>query len=148
MEAAKLDSFEIQCTVTSLRSRKRKRSYLRKIWYLRNFLTLLRIYRAYLRWIYCRQKKKRITWRKYDAIMWKTFSLRWNQNVMPQKIFTIVLFRFYNCQVTATFLISSRMPFQFITIVENMSIDKVLIISLKHETVDLKNNFIALNRCK
>lgn len=80
--------------------------------------------------------------------MWKTFNLRWNQNVMPKKIFTIVLFRFYNCQVTATFLISSRMPFQFITIVENMSIDKVLIISFKHETIDLKNNIVALSGCK
>jgi len=66
---------------------------------------------------------------------------------MPQKMFTVVLFRFYNCQVTATFLIS-RMPFQFITIVENLSIDKVLIISLKHETVDWKNNLVALSRCK
>lgn len=148
MEVVRLDSFEIQCTVTSLRSQKRKRSYLRKIWYLRNFLSLLRIYRAYLHWKYGRRKKKkRLTWRKYDAITWKTFSLRWSRNFMPQKMFTVVLFRFYNCQVTATFLIS-RMPFQFITIVENLSIDKVLIISLKHETVDWKNNLVALSRCK
>lgn len=131
----------------SLRSQKRNRIYLRKIWYLRNFLNLLRSYRAFLRWKYGRKKRvKRIRWRNYAPIAWKTFKFKLHE-VFKQSIeYTVVVYRYFNFRMTATCLISNK-PFKFITILDMLSLDKKFTISLRHETSRWKSYLTTLSRC-
>lgn len=143
-----MDPFERKYTVISLRLQKRNRIYLRRICYLRNFLNLLRIYRVYLYWKYGRRRwMKSITWHKYDSIMWKMYTLHFNRVFEFLEEHTVVLYRYYNFRVEATRLISKK-PFQFITILDTLSIDKMTIISLRHETACWKKYLVALSRCK
>lgn len=139
----------------SLRSRKRNRSYLRKIWYLRNFLNLLKIYRAYLQWKYRKRRKYAIEWLKCDAILWKIFTLRWNPAFFSSKVYattTTVIYHFFKCQLTVTTCVisNSTEPFSsyYIIVDVDMSIDKFFVICLSHETRPLREFLIALSRRK
>lgn len=121
------------------RSRKRQRAYLLKIWYLRNFFNLLKLYRAYLHWKYAKRLKKAVEWRTYDAICWKTFAfsnIRWNPKasfVLMNRNYESVIYRFFGCQLTTTFNIIDGVPTIFLLMHDELVVDKTFVISLPHE---------------
>lgn len=130
----------------SLRSRKHNRSYLRKLWFLRNFLYLLRSYRIFLRWKRSKRKRlKRLVWITREAILWKTFQFSFCRIFEGHKIYTVVLYRYFNFQVTATCLISFK-PFKLITILDAVSIDNVYSISLGKSAILRKRALMALTK--
>lgn len=146
--------YEIRCTVMSLRSRKRNRNYLRKIWYLRSLLNLLVLYRAYLQWKFKkrRHQKQRLAlgWRRYDAIAWKSSpALRLNPNIRLPKVFTII-YHFHYCQLTATCLIRNE-SFSLLIVHDELTLDKdsfAIFLSSSHETRSWREFLIALGRCR
>lgn len=111
------ESFLILSSVMKLRhSRKRDKIYLKKLYFLRNFLNLLQFYRSYLSWKFRKRPKAAVEWHQRRAIEWKTvrFKLTWNSVFNQQKMYTTVIFRYYQCQLTITFLINSPRLFSFI----------------------------------
>lgn len=131
----------------SSRARRRNRSYIRKIWYLRHFLYLLKVYRIYLRWKYRERQRDAIKWRNYAAIPWKIFTLRWNAAIYLPKMYTIVIYHYYDCQMTMTCLISKEQPLSFF-LVDDFKTDKLFVISHTQDTLVWRKNLYALGRCK
>lgn len=120
------------------RRSRRNRAYLRRIWFLRNFLNLLNLYRAYLyrHWKHFKRLKKAIEWRNYEAICWKTFALRWNLSaVLCDNNYESVIYRFFNCQLTTTLTIIDGVPSLFLLMHDELIVDKFFVIFLPHETV-------------
>lgn len=113
---------------------KRQKVYLQKIWYIKNFLNLLKFYRAYLTWKHIKRMKRAIKWHTYNAICWKTFTLRWN----PQLYYNnnnfyddaIVIYRFFGCKLTFNVIDGF-----FLLMNDELIIDKIFVIFFTHETV-------------
>lgn len=127
------ESFLILCSVMKLRhSRKRDKIYLKKLYFLRNFLNLLQLYRGYLSWKFRKRPKAAVEWHQRPAIEWKNvrIKLSWNSLLNQPKIYTTVIFRYYQCQLTMTFLINSPRLFSFIA-----PIDKIFHIFSGRKTV-------------
>lgn len=128
------ESFLIFNSVMTLRhSRKRDKIYLKKLYFLRNFLNLLQLYRAYLSWKFRKRLRNvAVEWHWRPAIKWKKFrhTLTWNSVYHQPKIYTTVIFRYYQCQLTMTFLINSPRLFCFIA-----PIDKIFHIFSGSKTV-------------
>lgn len=124
--------------MTLRRSRKRQKAYLRKIWYLKNFLYLLKLYRAYLYWKYRKRRKFALEWRAYNAIGWKTFALRWNPNAYQYRgnYFKLVVYRFFGVQLSATLTVIDGTPSLFLLMYDELEFDKnTFLITFTHETV-------------
>lgn len=129
------ESFLILCSVMKLRhSRKRDKIYLKRLYFLRNFLNLLQFYRGYLSWKFRKRPKAAVEWHQRPAIEWKNdrIKLSWNSHFIQPKIYTTVIFRYYQCQLTMTFLINSPRLFSFIA-----PIDKIFHIFSGRKTVRL-----------
>jgi hypothetical protein len=116
--------------MTIRRTRKREKAYLRKIWYLRNFLNLLKLYRAYLYWKYHKHRKRALKWQTHDAICWKTLEIRWHPNAYQCRRYSFVIYRFFGSQLTATLVA----PSAFLLIGDEL-IDNIFMVELTHETV-------------
>lgn len=120
------------------RSLRRHKAYLRKIWYLRNFLNLLKFYRAYLNWKHIKRLKRAIKWHTNDgAICWKTFAIRWNlsvfNDVARNNNYKNVIYWFFGCQLTTTLSVIS--PSMFRLMHDELIVDKTFVIFFTHETV-------------
>lgn len=132
-----VDTFIIRHVIvmTIRRTRKRQKAYLRKIWYLRNFLSLIKLYRTYLYWKYRKRRKHALKWQSHDAICWKTFKIRWNPNAYQYRYFSFVIFHFFGSQLTATLTVFNSVPSAFLLTLDELIIDKIFLITLTHETV-------------
>lgn len=120
-------------------SRKRDKIYLKKLYFLRNFLNLLQLYRAYLGWKFQKRPKAALDWRPRHSVEWKNVCVKvtWSPFYKQPKIYTTVIFRYYQCQLTMTFLINSPRLFSFIA-----PIDKTFHIFYGRET-ERRNLFTA-----
>lgn len=105
------DSFlKFNSAMTLRHSRRRDKIYLNKLFYLRNFLNLLQLYRVYLSWKFRKRLKRAIAWRPRPTIAWKHsgFTLAWSSSFYQPAISTAEIFRYHDCQLTVTSVI--RMP--------------------------------------
>jgi hypothetical protein len=101
--------------MTLRHSRKRDKIYLKKLFYLRNFLNLLQFYRGYLSWKLRKRLKNAIEWHRRKAIAWKPqITIIWHPKFYQRGIYTTeVIFRFYECQLTVTSVINAASLFLF-----------------------------------
>lgn len=114
---------------------KRHRAYLRKIWYLRNFINLLKIYRAYLNWKHVKRLKRAIKWQTYDAICWKKFALKWNSEIFIRNNYKNVIYRFFGCQLISTMNVIDGVLSMLLLMHDELNVDKNFVIFFTHETV-------------
>lgn len=120
-------------SVMTLRhSRKRDKIYLKKLFYLRNFLNLLQFYRVYLSWRFRKRLKFAVDWHRRGA------TLYWNTSCYHRDIETVVIFRYYQCQLTISYFIKSP-PLLFF---ETTVADKIFHICCGRET--LRRNFLTV----
>lgn len=129
---------KLNSVMTLRHSRKRDKVYFKKLFYLRNFLNLLQVYRVYLGWKYRKRTRLAIDWHKRLAIEWKMLKLEWNPFFHKPKVNTTVIFRFYQCQLTLTYLINSPRIFFF----DIAPVDKILSIPSGRET--LRRNMLIV----
>lgn len=101
--------------MTLRHSRKRDKIYLKKLFYLRNFLNLLHVYRVYLSWKFRKRRGKALEWHRRLAIAWKNaIIICWHPKFYQRGIYTTeVIFRYYECQLTATGVINVPSLFLF-----------------------------------
>lgn len=134
------ETFLKQNSVMTLRhSRKRDKVYLRKLFYLRNFLNLLQVYRFYLWWKFRKRLKLAIGWRHREAIAWKQNTIKWSKLFYQPDTDTTVIFRCYRCQLMMTYLIKSPRLFSF----HISAVDKIFNIFSGRET--LRKNLFAVS---
>lgn len=131
---------KLNSVMTLRHSRRRDKIYLKKLFYLRGFLFLLQLYRAYLSWKFRKRARRAIGWNRREAIGWRSVNIRWNPNVYQPEIDTTVIFQFYQCQLTMTYVINSPRLFCF----DITPIDKIPRISSGRE--NLRRNL--LNVCE
>jgi hypothetical protein len=133
--------------------RRHRRAYLRKIWYLKNFLALLKLYRSYLCWKHFKRlKNAAIKWHTRDAICWKEFTICWNRETFPPLIdnYKTVIYRFFGGQLTTTLKFIGGMP-SLLLLYDELNVDKIFVIALTCETVwsfCLNAFLLAKLRCK
>lgn len=116
--------------MTLRHSRKRDKIYLKKLFYLRNFLNLLQFYRAHLTWKLRKRLKNAVDWH-HRGIAWRQTTLDWNPTFYLPDIETIVIFRFYQCQLTISHCFKSPRLFFFDIVLA----DKILQIVSGRETL-------------
>lgn len=106
---------KLNSVMTLRHSRKRDKIYLKKLFYLRNFLNLLHVYRVYLGWKFRQRPVQAVDWHCRKAIEWKQSSslFLWHPTFYQPAIYTIVIFRFHKCQLTVTSVIKSPHLFLF-----------------------------------
>jgi hypothetical protein len=110
LQVSRDDSYLKFNSVMTLRhTRRRDKIYLKKLFYLRNFLNLLQHYRVYLSWKF-RKRWKNAVDRK--AIAWKQH-FEWNSNFYQPKTTATVFFRYFKCQLAMTSVIKSPRLFWF-----------------------------------
>lgn len=121
----------LNSVMTLLHSRKRDKIYLKKLFYLRNFLSLLQCYRLYLSWKHLRRFQNRLAYNS-SALDWKcsTLKFKWNSSVYQPQVRTTVIFRYYQCQLTITYVI--MLPCLFLYGI--VSIDKVFHLQCERKT--------------
>lgn len=131
---------ELNSVMTLRHSRKRDKIYLKKLFYLRNFLNLLQFYRVYLGWKFRKRLRNAVDWHRRQPIAWKPIdiTIHWNPNCYQCDNASTVIFRFYQCQLTMTFVIRSPRLF-FIDI---SAFDKIVNISFGRET--LRRNLLTV----
>lgn len=121
----------LNSVMTLRHSRKRDKVYLKKVFYLRNFLNLLRIYRIYLSWKYRKRVMLCVTWQERPALLWKEIVLKWNPIFQQPEVDVTVICRFHQCQLTLTYLINSPRVLSF----DIAPIDKIFHIPSGRETL-------------
>lgn len=121
--------------MTIRRTRKHQKAYLRKIWYLRNFLILLKLYRAYLYWKYRKRRKQALKWQSHDAICSKILKIRWNPKAYQYRYCSFPIYYFFGSQLTASLTVFNSVPSAFLLTLDELIIDKIFFITLTHETV-------------
>lgn len=114
---------KLNSVMTLRHSRKRDKIYLKKLSFMRNFLNLLQLYRAYLSWKFQKRSQR--------AIDWQQRSFRWNFDFYQSNIGTVVIFRYHQCQLTMTYVITSLSVLSF----DIAPIDKIFHISFGRETL-------------
>lgn len=132
----------LNSVMTIKHSRKRDKAYLKKLFYLRNFLNLLQIYRTYQSWKFRKRSQLKIAWHQREAIAWRHYSattVRWNSELYHPRIHTTVIFRYYQCQLKITYLIKLPCLFCF----DIGPIDKVFHILSGRET--LRRNLLIVS---
>lgn len=131
---------KLNSVMTLRHSRRRDKIYLKKLSYLRGFLFLLQLYRAYLSWKFRMRARRAIGWIRREAIGWKSVNIHWiwNPNVYQSEFDTTVIFHFYQCQLTMTYFISSPRLFCF----DIKPIDKIPRISSGRE--NLRRNLLIV----
>lgn len=95
--------------------RKRNKIYLKKLLYLRNFLNVLHLYRAFIEWKYRKRHENALEWHRRQAITWKPRAIKiiWNPNCYHYDNNSTVILRFYRCQLTMNYVIRSPRLFSF-----------------------------------
>lgn len=128
---------KLNSVMTLRHSRRRDKIYLKKLFYMRNFLNLMQLYRIYLSWNCSKRLKRAIDWRQKS---WKNFdfTLDWNANFYQPAISTAVIFRFHDCQLTVTSFIKMPRLFSF----DIVAIDKTFRFSFGRET--LRRNYLIV----
>lgn len=121
---------KLNSVMTLRHSRKRDKIYLKKLFYLRNFLNVLQSYRAYLSWKLRKRLKNAVDWH-HQVIAWKQATIDWNPILYLPDIETIVIFRFYQCQLTICHFIKSPRLLFF----DIVAADKVVQIFSGRETL-------------
>lgn len=116
--------------MTLRHSRKRDKIYLKQLFFLRNFLNLLQLYRGW-KFRNCPNATCAVKWQRCHP------TLEWNSNFYLPAISTTVIFRFYRCQLTATSVIKSPRLFFLDTV--SIDDDNAFDISFGRET--LRRNF-------
>ena len=129
---------KLNSVMTLRHSRKRDKIYLKKLHYLRSFLNLLQLYRNFLSWKFRKRFKNAVDWHHRDVIAWKPSTLDWNPNFYLPDSETIVIFRFYQCQLTITHFIKSPRLLFF----DIVAADKILQIFSGRET--LRRNLLTV----
>lgn len=97
----------LNSVMTLRHSRKRDKIYLKKVCFLRNFLNLLKLYRAFLYWNFRKNSSRAIAVRPAGFQFDTTVELC--QNLYLHDIYTEVIFRFYQLTVNSVI----RLPHLF-----------------------------------
>lgn len=120
--------------MTLRHSRKRDKVYLKKLFYLRNFLNLLHVYRVFLAWKFRKRPQNALKWHRRQAIAWKRdMTIAWHPKFYQRGIHTTeVIFRFHECQLTVTRVIN--LPSLFLFDIATLK-DKKLKISFGREKI-------------
>lgn len=133
---------KLNSVMTLRHSRKRDKTYLKKLFYLRNFLNLLQVYRLYLSWKFRKRLKSaiklRIEWKQKEEIVLKSKTIKWNSRFYQRETETTVIFRCYRSQLMMTYLINSPRLFSF----HISAVDKIFHIFTGRET--LRKNLFAV----
>jgi hypothetical protein len=119
--------------------------YLRNQNYLWNFFKVLQLYRSYLWWKFRRRQLKHFRWKNLVANVKKrcicrynknnirnSFTFRWNRESTLERNFSTEIFRYYSCQLTATYVINEAC---LLLILDDLCIDKLFSIASLHETI-------------
>lgn len=124
---------KLNSVMTLRHSRKRDKIYLKKLFYLRNFLNLLQVYRAYLSWKFHKRLKHAVDWHHRREITWwgRQRTVDWNPILYLPDIESIVIFRFYQCQLSISHYIKSPRLLFF----DMEAADKTLQIFSERETL-------------
>lgn len=121
------------------RSRKRNKSYLRNLQFVKNYLHLLRYYRLYLEFNLYKKLYKRcdaIEWHKQQAICWKSLpkSIKWSR-FWHSKFYhrsSSVIFYYFNCKLRViTMFIAFRLV--LLVSVSPVCADKIYFIAFGRE---------------
>lgn len=122
---------KLNSVMTLRHSRKRDKIYFKKLFFLRNFLNLLQVYRTYLSWKYRKRVRTAVDWHQRCAIEWRQAILKWSPMFHQPEFDSIVICRFRQCQLTLTYLINSPRVLSF----DISPIDKMFHIPFGRETL-------------
>ena len=132
------------------RSRKRNKSYLRNLQFIKNYLHLLRYYRLYLEFNFYKKIYKHcdaIEWHQQQSICWKKFpksikfSLFWHSKFHHRN--STVIFYYFNCKLRViTMFIALRLV--LLVSVSPVCADKIYFIAFGREK--FRRNYLVVQK--
>lgn len=123
----------LNSVMTLRHSRKRDKVYLKKLCFLRSFLSVLQLYRAYLSWNFRNHPLRAIDGPRQAVKPWQR--LKWRSSLYRCHIDTTVIFRYHKCQLTVTSLIKLPHLFSF----DMSPIDNIPLV-IRWESETLRNS--------